>query len=229
MRTAFATLFMISVAACAVTEQDKSATVDKTTASSFLKDDGQLRPGKKDQALLVYFNPNADWRKYDKVMIDPVTVGLGPEHEVSEQDQVMLSSYYHNKMEEDLATRFTIVKQPGPDVMRVRAALTDATTATPVLRTIGVVIPQARILSAGKNLATGTYAFVGSAQSEGEVLDSMTGERLAAAVDRRSGGISVKNAGVWEWGDAEHAMDYWAQRMALTLGDLHEGKQASSQ
>jgi Protein of unknown function (DUF3313) len=229
MRKAFATLFMMSVAACAVTEQDKSATVDKTTASAFLKDEGQLRPGKKDQALLVYFNPNADWRKYNKVMIDPVTVGLGPEHQVSEQDQQMLSSYYHNKMEEDLATRFTIVQQPGPDVMRVRAALTDATTATPVLRTISVVIPQARILGAAKNLATGTYAFVGAAQSEGEVLDSMTGERLAAAVDRRSGGISVKNAGVWEWGDAEHAMDHWAQRMALTLGDLHEGKQASAQ
>jgi len=98
-------------------------------------------------------------------------------------------------------------------VIIVRAALTDATTATPVLRTISVIIPQARLLGAVKNMTTGSYAFVGSAQSEGEILDSMTGERLAAAVDRRSGGISIKNADVWEWGDAERAMDYWAQRI----------------
>jgi hypothetical protein len=162
-------------------------------------------------------------------MLEPVTVGIGPDKQLSEEDQQLLSSYYHNVLEQDLSKDFTIVQQPGPDVMRVRVALSDATTATPVLRTISVIVPQARVLGAVKNLATGTYAFVGSAQSEGEAVDSMTGERLAAAVDQRSGGLSVKNAGVWEWGDAEHAMDYWAQHWSQRLSELHKGQPVTSQ
>lgn len=229
MRKAFAVVFVIALSACAVTEQDKPEAGSTIPTSGFLKDYSQLQPGSKDQALLVYFNPNADWRRYNKVMIDPVTVGIGPDKELSEKDQVLLSSYYHNVLEQDLSKDFTVVQAPGPDVMRIRVALSDATTATPVLRTVSVILPQARVLSAGKNLATGTYAFVGSAQSEGEVLDSMTGERLAAAVDRRSGGLSVKNADVWEWGDAEHAMDFWAQRLAERLTELHKGQPVTSQ
>ena len=84
-------------------------------------------------------------------MIEPVTVGLGPDKQLSEKDQVLLSSYYHNVLEQDLSKDFTVVQQPGPDVMRVRVALTDATTATPVLRTISVIVPQARVLGAAKN------------------------------------------------------------------------------
>jgi hypothetical protein len=213
MKQVLAAALVIVLTGCAVTEQAKLSSVDVAAGSGFLKDYSELQPGKEGQALLVYFNPNADWSRYDKVLIEPVTVGLGPSDKLTEQDQQTLSSYYYHALEASLSKDFALATQPGPDVMIVRAALTDATTATPVLRTISVIIPQARLLGAVKNMATGSYAFVGSAQSEGEVLDSMTGERLAAAVDRRSGGISIKNADVWEWGDAERAMDYWAQRI----------------
>src|SRR5260221_12115299 len=229
MKRALAALFVIALAGCAVTEQDKSGSGSSTPTSGFLKDYSQLHPGAKDQALLVYFNPNARWSQYDKVMLAAVTVGFGPEHPVSEQDQQMLSSYYYHALEQDISRNFTIVNAPGQGVMTVRVALTDATTATPVLRTISVVIPQARLINAVKNLATDSYAFVGSAQSEGEFLDSVTGERLAAAVDRRSGGMSIKNADVWQWGDGENAMDYWAQRTAQRLNELHNGQPLTSQ
>jgi hypothetical protein len=229
MRKAFAAVFMITLSACAVTEQDKPESGSSVPTSGFLKDYSQLHPGDKDQALLVYFNPNARWSRYNKVMLEPVTVGLGPDDKLSEEDQQMLTSYYYHALERDLSKDFTLVHQPGPDVMTLRVALSDATTATPVLRTISVIVPQARLLNSVANLATGSYAFVGSAQSEGEVLDSTTGERLAAAVDRRSGGLSVKNADVWQWGDAENAMDYWAQRTADRLTELHKGQPVTSQ
>jgi hypothetical protein len=229
MRKTFAVVFAVALSACSVTQQDKPESGSSVPTSGFLKDYSQLQPGGKDQALLVYFNPNARWSRYDKVMIAPATVGLGPDHQLSEEDQQLLSSYYYHALEQDLAKDFTVVQQPGPGVMTIRVALTDATTATPVLRTISVVVPQARVLGSIKNLASGTYAFVGSAQSEGEVLDSTTGERLAAAVDQRSGGLSVKNAGVWEWGDAEHAMDYWAEHMAERLTELRSGQPVTSQ
>jgi len=221
----FAALCLIGLAACAVTERAPPESAQQT---SFLRDYSQLKPGTKDQALLVYFNPNADWARYHAVLIEPVSLWSGPEKQISANDAQMLTSYYDNALKENLSKNFRIANQPGPDVMTVRVALTDPTTATPVLRSISVVVPQARLLSSVKNLATGSYAFVGSAQSEGEIIDSMTGERLAAAVDRRSGGLSIKNADVWDWGDAKNAMDYWAKRTDERLVALQTGDQTTS-
>ena len=222
MERVLSALLTMALAACAVTEQDKTDTVQQT---GFLKNYSQLQPGTKDQALLVYIDPNARWSQYTKVLIEPVTFWGDSSSKVSVQDQQQLCSYYYNKLKEDLAKKFQLVNRPGPGVMTVRVALTDPTTATPVLRSVSVVVPQARLLNSVTNLATGSYAFVGSAQSEAEIVDSQTGERLAAAVDKRSGGLSIKNADVWQWGDAQNAMDHWAQQMADRLSTFQSGGQ----
>jgi hypothetical protein len=228
MKRAFVALLLLllGLAGCSVTEQSKRDTIVKT---GFLGDYSQLKPGTKDQMLLVYFNPRANWKQYNSVLVERVQVWDSPDSKVTPENEQMLSNYYYNALKENLSKNFKIAEQPGPGVMTLRVALTNPTTATPVLRTVSVVIPQARLLNSVNNLATGSYAFVGSAQSEGEVLDSVTGERLAAAVDRRSGGLSVKNADVWEWGDAKNAMDFWAQRTDQRLVELHSGKTVSSQ
>jgi hypothetical protein len=229
MRKSLAALLMIALAGCSVTEKETPGPVDVSGSSvpqsGFLSPAtyAKLQTGTKDQLGLVYINPNVNWAQYNKVMIAPVTMGLGPNDKVSEQDQQMLASYYYHALETNLSKDFTLVNQPGPGVLAVRVALTDATTATPVLRTISVILPQARILNAIDNMATGSYAFVGTAQSEGEITDSVTGQVLAAGVDKRSGGLSIKNADVWEWGDAKAAMDFWAQRIATRLHELHTG------
>ena len=222
MRRILSAVMIMALAACSVTEQAKPDTVQQT---GFLKNASQLQPGTKDQALLVYINPDARWSQYTKVMIEPVTFWGDASSNVSVEDQQKLSSYYYNKLNEDLSQKFQIVDRAGPGVMTLRVALTDPTAATPVLRSVSVVIPQARLLNSVANLATGSYAFVGSAQSEGEVVDSQTGGRLAAAIDKRSGGLSIKNANVWQWGDAENAMDYWAQRTADRLSTFQSGGQ----
>jgi hypothetical protein len=54
--------------------------------------------------------------------------------------------------------------------------------------------------------------------------DSMTGELLAAAVDKRAGGMSAKVAAKWGWGDIRLAFDYWAQKISQRLVDLRQGK-----
>ena len=46
------------------------------------------------------------------------------------------------------------------------------------------------------------------------MTDSLTGELLAAVADRQVGGGNIKAAGQWQLGDAENAMDLWAERAA---------------
>lgn len=63
-----------------------------------------------------------------------------------------------------------IVEEPGPGVTTVWVALTDSTTATPVRRTISVVVPQARIRNSVHNLVAGSYALSAVPRAKGRSL-----------------------------------------------------------
>src|SRR5438094_803270 len=80
-----------------------------------------------------------------------------------------------------------------------------------------LMTPPARVLSAIKMAATGTYSFVGSAQGAAKLTDSVSGQLLAAWADKRVGGTSIKNVDVFQWGDAENAIDYWANGLEQRL------------
>lgn len=172
----------------------------------------QLTAGMPGQFQLRYVNPSAQWGSYTKILIDPVTFWGPASSTLSPSDQQLLANYFDQEIRKQFATHFQLVDGPGPGVMELQVALTDVSGATPGLRTIASVVPQARALSTLKYLATGTYAFVGSAQVEGKIMDSQSGQVLAAVVDRRVGGGSVEAAAQWQWGDAENAMDAWATK-----------------
>jgi hypothetical protein len=178
---------------------------------------GQLRPGGKGQASLRYINPSAQWTGYNKVMIDPVTFWGGESTPVSSSDQQMLVNYFSQQLKEQLGKKFEVVNQPGPGVMKLSVAMIDAETATPVLRSISMIVPQAHILSDLKYLATGTFPFVDGAQAEAKVTDSVSGELLAAVADKRIGGGSAATGFQWEWGDAENAIKKWCEKAAERL------------
>jgi uncharacterized protein DUF3313 len=93
-------------------------------------------------------------------------------------------------------------------------AVTDVEAATPGLRSISMVVPQARLLGTLKRGVTGSYPFVGGAQAEFKLTDSTTGDILGAGVDRRIGGGAITTAAQWQWGDAENAMREWAKLAA---------------
>src|SRR5258708_37721476 len=120
-------------------------------------------------------------------MIAPVTFWAADDSKVSAADQQTLCNYAHSVFVKDLGKNYTIVDEPGAGVMKVSVALTDATSAVPVLRSISVVVPQARVLSAIKIVATGTYAFVGTAHGAAKLNDSVSGQLLAASVEKLAG------------------------------------------
>ena len=104
-------------------------------------------------------------------------------------------------------------------------ALTDAEAATPVLRSISMLVPQARVLATLKYLATGSYPFVGGAQVAAQLSDSATGTVLGEWVDRRIGGGSVETAAQWQWGDAENAITQWSATAATKVAAWTSGSQ----
>lgn len=184
---------------------------------------GKMTPGGKDQVGLRYFNPSAQWTNYNKIMIDPVTFWGGDDTSVSAADQQALVNYFSQQIKAQLAKKFEIVDQAGPGVLKVTVAMTDAETAVPVLRSISMIVPQAHMLSNLKYLATGTFPFVGGAQAEAKITDSVSGELLSAGADKRIGGGSALTGFQWQWGDAESAIDKWCEMLAERLSSWTSG------
>jgi hypothetical protein len=52
------------------------------------------------------------------------------------------------------------------------------------------------------------------------MTDSVTGKRLAAAVDRRAGTKAQRTKFSGSWGDVKDAFDYWARRVETRLAEL---------
>lgn len=209
-------LCLLALNACTTVQK---APIEQTSAScGFLGGDcARLTTGGKEQAGQRYANPTAQWRQYNKVMIDPVTFWGGDTTQVSVSDQQTLVNYFHEQLKEQLGEKFQLADKPGPGVMKVSVAMMDAETATPVLRSISMIVPQAHMLSNLKYLATGTFPFVGGAQAAVKVTDSVSGQTLVAAVDRRIGGGSFTTGFQWQWGDAENAIKSWSEKLAERL------------
>jgi hypothetical protein len=85
--------------------------------------------------MLAYINSSASWNSYNKVMIAPVTYWADNDSKLSSSEQQVLCDYFYNVLQQDFGKNFTIVNDPGPGVAKLTVALTDATSATPVLRT----------------------------------------------------------------------------------------------
>jgi len=225
---------VLFVAGCSTTVESTPAaakalesggTLPPAVTGFFGPDASKLAPGPQGGAALAYVNPNAQWSSYTKIQLMPVEFWAAADSKVSAADQQTLTEYFYNQLQTDIAKSFTLVNQPGPGVLTIRVALMDATTAVPGLRTVSVIVPQARVLNLAQSMATDSYAFVGSAEAEMKATDSVTGEFLAGAVDQRAGGMGLKAAASFQWGDAQNAMDYWAQRIPNRILEL-QGKAA---
>jgi hypothetical protein len=208
---------LLALTACTRTHQARTAEF-----SGFLKDYSQLRRGGVGEARWLYINPRADFSAYDKLLFDPITVWRLEGNQLSKipmEDLQQLAGHLYRALEVQLSGDYTIVQQPGPGVMRVRLAITEARKSKPVLDLATNVLPPAIALSAAQRLVTGTHSFVGKAGVEVEFLDASSGVRLLAAVDRR-GGRKVLRGKLRTWDDVRSAYDNWAVKTKERLAEL---------
>ncbi len=189
--------------------------------SGFLKNYPEFKAGPKGGADLVYMKEGVDFKRYNKIMMDHVVLyfkddakykGIHPE-ELNE-----MSDAFHKAIADNLEGAYPLVVEPGSDVMRLRFAITDVVASKPGMGTIATVMPIGLALSTIKKGATGTHTGVGQASIEVEILDSMTNERIAVAIDTKPGG---KIEGFSKWGAVKGAFEFWAKRLRHWLDETH--------
>jgi hypothetical protein len=134
VRATVAGCLLFLVSGCAVSEQAKPSQV---TYSGFLGDYSELSAtDNKNQALLRYIDPAAPWSSYTAVFIEPVTFWAGSDTKLPPDVQLTLTQYAYQKFRAALEAKgVRVADQAGPGVVIVHMALTDASSATPVLRT----------------------------------------------------------------------------------------------
>jgi len=189
--------------------------------SGFLVDYSQLKPGPKDGVAMVYKKEGVDFKQYNKIMMDHVVFYLKDDAKnkgIDPVEMAELSENFHKSVIDALGSAYPLVGKPGPDVMRIRVAITDLELPNRTLNAITTIIPVGLIVSAVKKGKTGKGTAVGEISMEFEFLDSETNQRIAAGVDRRAGG---KIDSMSKLGTAEDAFKFWAQRLRTRLDEVH--------
>jgi hypothetical protein len=205
--------------ACAPTRQPRG----EVKTSGFLHDYSILEAGGEDQAKLRYVDPKANFSQYQVVLVDSVTLWSGPElAKLKPEEKRALVDHAYQALVTALGRSFAIAKAPGPGTLRVRAAITEATSSAVAPDVVATVIPQVRLLGSLVGLSANTAATVGEASGEVEVTDSLTTRVLAAGVDRRIGQRSIQ--GVFDqWADVEEAWNHWAEQLRARLVEAGAG------
>ncbi len=183
------------------------ATVQDPGQAGFLSDYSNLE--EVDDNHLVYLSGNAG--NYSKFIIEPVAMLYRQPEEkriFSDEELEDLQVHFKTEVIEALTEDdgYQVVEVAGPGTARLRIGI------TAVDDTIGAlnVTIYTKITGAG----------LGGAAMEGEVVDSMTGEQIAA-VSRWGSGSRILRAGFTHTGDAKILMNRWAKDLRKRLDDAH--------
>ena len=192
--------------------------------SGFLSDYSAMREGPKGGVEWLYIKEGIDFTKYKKLMVDQVTFFLKDDAKykgIRPEDIKELTETFDNAVRDNIGKYYELTDQPGPDVVRIRVAITDLSPGKPGMSTVSTILPIGLGVSFVKKAVTGKHTGVGETSMEMEVVDSLTNERFAAAIDEYSGG---KLSGLKKWGSAEEAFKFWTERIRNRLDEYKEKK-----
>ena len=198
---------------------------DVQPVTGFLPNASLLRPGGSGQATLVYRNPTANFSQYNKVMLDPVAIWTARDSQlnnVPQNQRQAAADRFYTDLYNALSKRCQMVRSPSPGTLRLRIALTDATTPDATVNTVATYTPYVSTAYSLASLAfnNGVGYFAGSAAAEGYATDASTGTLLWEAVDRRGGTTALVSNTLNTWLDVDHAFEAWSEQLASRLQEL---------
>ena len=190
--------------------------------------DGLVRqPNSRLSAVFVRPGAKEDMSAFRSVILDPVYISFSSDFESGRRSgsaarrlnaedlaaiRQNLADVFHRIFREELAAGgYELVEEPGPETLRVSAAIVDLFITAPA-----AAEPLGRSRTYTAN--SGRMTLVA------ELRDSVTGEILARAVDGRSGrntGLVTITNRVTNTADAQRAIRVWARALRDGLDELY--------
>lgn len=218
--------FAGGIISCATTGSQTPEAAPKPQKTGFLGEYAEnLAPGPEGGAKMRWLKPGVDFAKYNKLMLDSVIFFFADDSEykgIDANELKELADGFNLQLVTTLKERYPIVAEPGPDVLRVRIAITDLKQSRPGLSGISTVVPIGLGVSILKKGATGSWAGSGSTSAELMALDSLSNDVIAVARDDRSAAFTERFT---KWGSAEEAFKFWSERIKLFLDNARGAKQ----
>ena len=171
-----------------------------------------------------WLKPGVDFAKYDKVMLDSVVFFFAKDSDYTGMDPNELKEMadgFNLQIINALKDSYPIVSTPGPDVIRIRFAVTNLEASMPALSAVSSVVPVGLGLSIVKKGASGSWAGSGATSAEMMAIDTTTGDVIAVAQDEQSAGFTDRFS---KWGSADEAFKFWGERIKLVLDGFHSAK-----
>ena len=204
----------------------------------FLSDYSKLKPEAGDSNAYAFQASPEVGGKYNKVIIDRIKIFFTDESEykgVDPTDLKALTDYFHHALVKALGNAYPVVTDPGPDVVRLRIAVTNVTANKPAASLVTLAVPFLWIADAGTGVAkgqTGSTAFVGKASIEAEALDSVSNQQVAAYVETEipkkydwthglAKGVTSYADAYSAWAYTKEAMDIWAKHIRERMDAVH--------
>lgn len=174
-------MMLVLIGGCA----SKTAKVEQFTG--YLGDYSKLKKTKDvlGNEVLRWKSPKLDSQSYTKIILDNIVFYPKPKTtpQISKDVLIQIRGYANEALKREVSKVLPLTNQPGPGVLRIRAALTGVATAAEGLKAYEY-IPIAAI-AAGITTAAGGRDREAFIIIEFELLDSRTGKRLAMSVSKR--------------------------------------------
>ena len=224
-RCAAALLFMVVVACEQRSEPGVKRMQTGQQFSGFLGDYTGLEPNPNlEGEALTYVNPDEmkGLRSYVAIIVDPVEVYVATDADdslIPQRAREAVANYFKHALVGALSDLYPVVDSPGPLVLRLRAAVVGVDLG-------GDVAPMDKALADASNPLQRAIV-IDEVGVELELVDSETGERIAAAVDKMNLGagaeVGAENFSRLErFNEAKEAFDGWAERVRDFLDAEHQ-------
>jgi len=227
------TMVSLLLAGCASTN-GKTGESEGPKYTGFLSDYSQLKPEAEGSTALKYVNPQVDVKKYKKFILERIIVWLKDDAEYKGIDPdafKAMTDYFHEALARELGSDYPLVTEPGPDVLRLRIAITDLVPTKTAVTVLVLVTPYATVADLASGAASkggaGSAPYLGRAGIEAEGIDSVTLQPVFGYVDQRYGKkYDPENPGSYfkaysEWAYSKQAFDFWAKKFRDRLDEIN--------
>ena len=187
------------------------------TPSGFLSDYSKLSPAADAPDTSIWISKEFDFKPYRKIMLDKVEVFVSPTseyHGVSPDVLKGMADRFTASFKKALQPGYQLVDKPGPDVLRIRPALSGINLVKPSFKATNVipVIFVARAVT-GANQAM-NVALTGELEVRAPD-DSVVAQSMAIG----TGDASVRPGREITWREVEQITDKWAQGLRRRLDE----------
>ena len=180
--------------------------------SGWMKNYDSLKYNEERNAFM-FFN-EAKRGSYSKVILEEVVIYSKDgeaEGEIADQS----SSYLEKGIADLLKSKGLAASEPGPGVLRLKIAITAVEKSKEDLKAYNFV-PVAAVFR-GAQAATGNVATYIDAMFEAEMVDSISGDRLAAIVAKGIEETEKRSGDELTFDDVKPSLDKWLGQYSTTL------------